>query len=116
PEVTNKFRNDVINFHDNILRVLRLRDRIENQGCIMTNDNCATCEYILDSIGSMLRVVSDMTDTSTELMLKLLQLNRELDEENGISTGKKLTSTTTSCDKIIDNMIKYVNNMYLMMR
>ncbi|KAK0169294.1 hypothetical protein PV327_011661, partial [Microctonus hyperodae] len=54
----------------------------------------------------MLRVVSDMTDTSTELMMKLLQLNRELDKENGISTGEKLTSTMTSCDKIIDNMIK----------
>ncbi|KAK0073290.1 hypothetical protein PV326_013562 [Microctonus aethiopoides] len=85
-EVTIKFCNDVIDFHDNIQRVLRLRRRIEDEGCIITDDNCATCEYISDSIGSMLRVVSDMTDASTELMLNLLQLNRELDEENDVTT------------------------------
>ncbi|KAK0169613.1 hypothetical protein PV327_011471 [Microctonus hyperodae] len=93
-EVTIKFCNDVINFHDNIQRVLRLRRRIEDEGCMITDDNWATWKFISDSIGSMLRVVSDMTDASTELMLNLLQLNRELDEEKDFTTAKKKSTST----------------------
>ncbi|KAK0078370.1 hypothetical protein PV326_009407, partial [Microctonus aethiopoides] len=72
-----QFRRDLIEFHDSVMRIGRLRvDEMNEYNCKV----CPRCEYVKKSDATIERMTKKITYLASELKMNLQHMNREVQE------------------------------------
>ncbi|KAK0075141.1 hypothetical protein PV325_007309, partial [Microctonus aethiopoides] len=92
------FSKDVVNYQMNVLRILRSRVHEDVQ------EACPKCLYMHGSIGMMVGMLTQMSESVNDLMMNIFHLKREYEVEKQ-DLENASNSTIYSSDEIEDSTI-----------
>ncbi|KAK0074784.1 hypothetical protein PV325_007811 [Microctonus aethiopoides] len=106
------FLNDTINYQNNVLRILHLRER-ETIGNL--REVCSKCLYTHDGLNMMVGMFKQMSQSVNDLMMNIFHLQREYEaEKENASVSSNEIEDSTIVKDLIDNIIGMSSNVYQM--
>ncbi|KAK0074331.1 hypothetical protein PV325_008493, partial [Microctonus aethiopoides] len=112
PNILN-FLNDTINYQNNALRILHLRER-ETIGNL--REVCSKCLYTHDGLSMMVGMFKQMSQSVNDLMMNIFHLKHEYEAEKENTSVSSISSSTeiedsTIAKDLIDNIIDMSSNV-----
>ncbi|KAK0075527.1 hypothetical protein PV326_011509 [Microctonus aethiopoides] len=106
------FLNDTVNYQNNVLQILYLRER-ETIGNL--TEVCSKCLYTHDALSMMFGMFKQMSQSVNDLMTNIFHLEREYepekeDLENASVSSAEIKDSTIVKD-LIDNIIDMLSNV-----